>query len=148
MPSESLFIQPSSESGSYTSFPTNKPEPLSPLFGATSSESTIPSRVDMKLYKLDAMEIGSNDYNNFIVTSQKETSCSKVTSAIEVCKMACIVTTELYHGSILIRDPMTDSYETDCPDANGGTVSTRSIETRMLLVDNVDTFDEVHQGKS
>ena len=103
----------------------------------------------MTHFKLDAMEIGSNDFNNFIVTSQKETHCSKVTNAIEICKLACIVTTTLYHGNILIRDPVTDSYETDCPDANGETVLTRSsFETRMLLVDSVDSLGQVHaRGK-
>lgn len=102
----------------------------------------------MKHYKLDATEIGSHDFNNFMVTSQKETRCSKVSNGIEVCELACIVTTTLYHGNILIRDPITDSYMTDCLDANGETVLTRSFETRMLLVDNVDSLGQVHaKGK-
>ncbi|KAL3796159.1 hypothetical protein HJC23_000662 [Cyclotella cryptica] len=136
LPSGSPSLDPSS-SRFYTRLPTSL------LFGDISSESTMPSRVDMKLYTLDAMDIGSNDFNNFMVTSQKETTCSKVPNETEVCKLACIVTTGLYHGNIRIRDPKTETYETECPDTKGGTISTRSFETRMLLVDNVDELGQV-----
>jgi hypothetical protein len=120
-PVDALHLKPLSEPPFYTSLPT--------LLPASSTD------INTQTYQLDLKDEESSDFNGFVITTQKETVCSKVLAS-EVCKLECVVTIKLYHGEVLIREPALVIYETDCLDEN--TVSTRFLETQVLPVDKMD----------
>jgi hypothetical protein len=54
----------------------------------------------------------------------------------ETCRLECVVTIKLFHENVLLHKPTLVKYETSCPDSD--TVSTRTLETRVLPADKMD----------
>jgi hypothetical protein len=107
----------------YTNLPTSSP--------SATSESV---KFNAQSY-LNLIDEDSSEFNGFLITSQKETECTKV-DASEACRLECVVTIKLFHENVLLHKPTLVKYEADCPDTD--TVSTRALETRVLPADKMD----------
>lgn len=114
-PNDGLLLNSFSEPPVYTKLPT--PSPTAPSASGLATENV----------QLDIRDEDSSEFSGFLITTQKETACSKVVDSSGICKLDCVVTIKLYHDNVLIHKPTLVKYETVCLDDN--TVSTRFLET-------------------
>jgi hypothetical protein len=122
MPNDAPLVNNESAPPFYTNLPT-----ASPSAPSGSAEFNVQSYMNL-------IDEDSSEFNGFLITSQKETECTKV-DASEACRLECVVTIKLFHENVLLHKPTLVKYEADCPDID--TVSTRSLETRVLPADKM-----------